>query len=147
MASEICLPSRKTNCSFEIHVESDAFILEAMVFVIILYAKLQSEIGLNPSKVFGLSLLGIRARKVAFRAPATLPFFLDSSTASRSSFPKRSKKSRKSFAVQPSGPRLFETVKPFRVASNSERVTGSVSTTLSPSSSENIQGYSFITAS
>jgi hypothetical protein len=58
----------------------------------ILYIQLHKEIGLKSSKVVGFFDLGIRAMKAALSGSCICPFFLDSSTTFKMSFPKTSKK-------------------------------------------------------
>ena len=65
------------------------------------------NIVINAEKDEGLELFGIRAINVAFNAPNTITFNLDSSTTFHKSTPTRLKNSKKNSTVQPSEPRLF----------------------------------------
>ena len=80
------------------------FNLMEAILDMVLYTKLHSEIGMKYAKVRGLSHLGMRVMKVAFKAPKTLPSSRDCSTALRMSEPTSSKKLRKNSTGQPSGP-------------------------------------------
>ena len=98
------------------------FNLMAVILDMILYTKLHSEIGLKSAKVMGLSHLGMRVMKVAFKAPKTFPSNLDCSTALRISEPTSSNKLRKNSTSQPSGLGLLSFLNPLRTLSIYETV-------------------------
>ena len=92
-------------------VSKKGLILTAITFEMSLYRRLHKEMGLKSAKVCGLSFLGIRAIKVAFREERMIPVTLVESTADRSSLPSRSKKYKKNSTGHPSGPRLLSFLK------------------------------------
>ena len=104
------------------YLSRKGFKLKATILEICLYTKLQREIGLKSAKVRGFSFLGIRAMKVEFREGKTLPFNLEHSIASRRSFSRMSKKSRKNSIGQPSDPRILSRLKDFKACSISPNV-------------------------
>ena len=83
---------------------------KTIIFDITLYTKLHNEMVLNSPKTSGAYFLGIKAMKVEFMAPEIAPLTLDSSMASNKSCRIKSKKTKKSYMVHPSGPGLFKLV-------------------------------------
>ena len=97
-----------------------------------LYTKLHSEMGLESLKYFGFSPLGIISMNLAFSAPTTFPLTCESLTTSTKSNSCISKKERKKFTIQPSGPRLLSLAKPFKTSKISCKVTSLVTFLPSP---------------
>lgn len=94
MASWIYLFWRKENFSGEIWWESMGRSRFDMIFAMILYRVLQSEMGQKSLKDVGESDFRMRAMKVALIASYNLPEVLHSSTTLRRSFLMRSKKAK-----------------------------------------------------
>ena len=65
---------------------------------------------LKSPKTSGAYFFGIKAMKVEFMAPKIALLTLDSSMASNKSCRIKSRKTKKSYMVHPSGPGLFELV-------------------------------------
>ena len=72
--------------------------------------------GQKSANVEGFSHLGIRVKKVEFRAPNIFPWVLACSVAKTSFSPTRSKKTKKNSTCHPSGPGLLSFLNPFSTA-------------------------------
>ena len=101
-ASWIWQLNRNLNCSFVTISLKIGFSHWAIILAIILYTTLQHEIGLKSLKEEGFFFLGMRVKKMEFRAPKTFLALWDSCMTFRKFPSTRSKKPWKNSIVKPS---------------------------------------------